>query len=126
MSLYRKKLGKLGEDTACRFLKMHRYKIIERNFRSRFGEIDIIAKDNQGDILVFVEVKTRMGDIFGLPEESVIYSKQQKLIKTVLFYLQGKREFADMDFRIDVMGIEVDQDCRRARVKHIKNAVTGA
>ena len=99
---------------------------MDRNFRSRFGEIDIIARDNQEDILVFVEVKTRMSDIFGLPEESVIYSKQQKLIKTVLFYLQGKREFADMDFRIDVMGIEVDQDCRRARVKHIKNAVTGA
>jgi len=99
---------------------------MDRNFRSRFGEIDIIAKDNQGDILVFVEVKTRMSDIFGLPEESVIYSKQQKLIKTVLFYLQEKRELADMDFRIDVMGIEIDQDYRRARVKHIKNAVTGA
>ena len=126
MSLYRKKLGKLGEDVACRFLKLHKYRIMDRNFRSRFGEIDIIARDNQEDILVFVEVKTRMSDIFGLPEESVIYSKQQKLIKTVFFYLQEKREFADMDFRIDVMGIEVDQDCRRARVKHIKNAVTGA
>ena len=84
MSLYRKKLGKLGEDVACRFLTLHKYKIMDRNFRSRFGEIDIIAKDNQGDILVFVEVKTRMNDIFGLPEESVIYSKQQKLIKPMI------------------------------------------
>jgi len=126
MSSYRKDLGRLGENIACRFLKLHKYKIIDRNFRSRFGEIDIIARDNQEDILVFVEVKTRMNDIFGLPEESVVYSKQQKLIKTVFFYLQEKREFADMDFRIDVMGIKIDQGYRWARVKHIKNAITGA
>lgn len=124
MSLYRKNIGKLGEDIACRFLKMHKYRIIDRNFRSRFGEIDIIAMDKR-KILVFIEVKARTNDSFGLPEESVIYSKRQKLIKTALFYLQRNQKFSNLDFRIDVMGIKIDQNSRRAKIKHIKSAVAG-
>ncbi len=77
--------GKRGEKQAADFLRGHGYQIIEENYRWRGGEIDLIARD--GDFLVFVEVKARSSEAFGLPEEFVNVQKQHKLIRTAQRYL---------------------------------------
>lgn len=76
--------GKLAEDFAAEYLSSNNYKIVERNFYSRFGEIDIIAVKN--DTLIFVEVKARWSDKFGAPEEAVTPKKLWKIGKTGEYY----------------------------------------
>ena len=78
-------LGNLGEDYACEVLEGLGYEVLDRNFRSRFGEIDIIARKD--GFLCFVEVKTRSEGSMGRPVESVTRSKQQKIIKTTEYYI---------------------------------------
>ena len=79
-----KVFGSVGESCAVKLLTDHGYKIIEKNFRSRFGEIDIVAMD--GDTLVFVEVKARQNTKFGLPEEAVTPAKIRHIKKTADYY----------------------------------------
>ena len=71
-----KEIGNLGEDTACEYLKSHGYMILQRNYHSRYGEIDIIA--SKGDTVVFCEVKTRKNSSFGHASEYVDFRKQKK------------------------------------------------
>lgn len=78
-------IGIRGEDEAVKYLQTRGYTILNRNFHSKFGEIDIIAKIN--NIICFVEVKTRKNNRYGRPAEFVNYSKQQKIIKTAECYL---------------------------------------
>ncbi len=94
--------GEYGEDIAERFLKSLGYKIISKNFRTSFGEIDIIAKD--ANFLVFVEVKTRSSEKFGKPEESVGIAKLRKIRKVADFYLQ-KINFSGGKVRLEVVAI---------------------
>ena len=100
-------LGKKGEEFACNLLKKSGYKIIARNFRSRFGEIDIIAQDK--DTLVFVEVKTRWSKRFGRPEEAVTPQKLYKIKKTGE-YFSLKHPHLSEKLRIDVVAIEIEND----------------
>ena len=83
------KAGAIAEDFAVSFLSKKGYKILDRNFRSKFGEIDIIAL--HGNVLVFVEVKSRRSDKFGVPQLAVGAKKQEKLSKIALYYLKEKR-----------------------------------
>ena len=115
----RQSLGKHGEDVAAQFLTHLGYSIIERNFRIRYGEIDIIAKD--GGILVFVEVKTRIGRAYGLPEEAVTARKIHEIIKTSEFYCMKYPEHKGLQ-RIDVIAIEEGPNGEIERIEHIKNA----
>ncbi len=85
---YKTELGKLGEDFACRYLQAQGYKIVFRNYRTRFGEIDIIAEKN--NVLSFVEVKTRASQKFGMPAEAVTLAKQKKIHRCAEAYLQFK------------------------------------
>ena len=82
--------AKLGEDKACEYLRKLGFKIIERNFRKGYGEIDIVAIDPSAgsgqEVLVFVEVKTRTSNHFGTPLEAITYWKLRTLIKTAQFY----------------------------------------
>lgn len=80
------KSGKLGEDYACNKLEKSGYKVVARNFHSRYGEIDIIAEQN--GYLAFVEVKTRSNTSYGTPAQFVDFRKQQKIIKTAYCYLE--------------------------------------
>jgi putative endonuclease len=80
-------LGAEGEAHAARFLKEQGFKLIKRNYKCPAGEVDIIARE--GETLVFVEVKTRGGKGFGLPQESVDFRKQRRLVRAALFYLGG-------------------------------------
>lgn len=97
--------GVIGENKACSFLLEHGYSIIERNFRIRGGEIDIIAQKD--DFLVFVEVKSLPhGDIDTLSSELGI-RKQQKIIKTAKYYLQNNRQYNYQYIRFDVLALDV-------------------
>lgn len=115
-----KTIGDYGEDLAVRYLKRHGYKIIERNYRSRAFEIDIIAYD--GDCLCFVEVKTRNRDDYGLACEAVTRTKQQKIIKGASLYLALNN--IDSPVRFDVVEVYVkDMNLfSKKRINIIKNA----
>lgn len=82
------RLGKFGEDLACRYLLQSGYKILARNFRCRLGEIDIIAQKD--DVLSFIEVKTRMSQKYGSPAEAVTVSKQKRIYRCAEYYMQVK------------------------------------
>jgi len=97
-------IGKKGEDEALKVLKKNGYRIIERNYRCRYGEVDIIAQD--GDTMVFVEVKTRGSDRFGPPQQSVDLRKQRHIISVSQTYL-AHRGPADCPVRFDVVSIEL-------------------
>lgn len=97
-------LGKLAEDFAVKLLTSQNYKIIDRNFHSRFGEIDIVAvKDNT---LIFVEVKARWSNKFGKPEEAVTRSKLWKISKTGEYYSLLHPDLPKK-LRIDVVALEI-------------------
>ena len=98
----RKELGKKGEDLALRFLKRRGYKIIERNYVCKLGEMDIIAQEK--DTLVFVEVKTRTSMVFGPPQLAVNPTKQMQLSKVALNFLKEKKR-EDVKARFDVVAI---------------------
>ncbi len=111
-------LGRLGEELAAKFLKKLGYKIIEKNFRIRGGEIDVIALD--GNILVYVEVKTRTSHRFGLPEESVTPAKINFLIRAAKFY-RANRSNLPVQERIDVVTVDFTNS-DTPEIKLIKNA----
>ena len=109
--------GNLGENAACKHLKKNGYKILERNYRKRYGEIDIIAQKD--DVYIFVEVKTRAETDYGMASEAVTKSKQQKLVRTAQFYIMEHK--LDAAFSFDV--IEVYHKGRKVlNVNHIENA----
>lgn len=94
--------GVKGENIAARYLQKHKYKILERNFRCRYGEIDIIAVN--GNFVCFIEVKTRGNDKFGLPRESVTDYKRQKIVR-VANYWQYRNDAVGMPVRFDVVEV---------------------
>ncbi|MBD5085966.1 MAG: YraN family protein [Clostridiales bacterium] len=108
-----RKVGIEGESVAVEYLKKSGYKILERNFSNRTGEIDIIAQDK--DYIVFVEVKSRENTKYGMPIESITIQKARKIIRTAECYLLYKKK-GNSPCRFDV--IEV----LRGEVNHIKNA----
>lgn len=95
-------LGKSGENIAARFLRKNGYKILDANFRTKIGEIDIVAQE-QGYIC-FIEVKTRQGTSFGCPEEAITPRKIRKLSQMALWYLKANR-LMDQPCRFDVVSI---------------------
>ena len=99
-------LGIWGEKEAVKFLKKRKYKVIEQNYRCKLGEVDIIAM--QGAYLVFVEVKTRASNRYGLPMEAVDEIKQRKLILLAQYY-QKSKGLLDLPIRFDVVQILGDE-----------------
>jgi putative endonuclease len=98
----RRSLGDRGEDLAAAALKKQGYKVLERNYRTPLGEIDLIAR-HQG-VLVFIEVKTRTSARFGVGQEAVHYGKQSRYRKLADYYLKQKR-LGEIAVRFDVVGI---------------------
>ncbi|MDP2891642.1 MAG: YraN family protein [Bacillota bacterium] len=109
--------GKKGEEEAARHLESMGMTITERNYRTREGEIDIIAYE--GDTLVFVEVKTRESQRFGLPREAVTQRKKRNLSKAALAYMEDRSLF-DRPARFDVVEINITENGKE--INHIKNA----
>lgn len=108
-----KVVGNLGEKLAESYLKKQKYYILEKNYKNKLGEIDIIAKD--GETLVFIEVKTRKTTEFGLPREAVTKFKQNKIRLVATEYLK-KNNSLNASCRCDVIDILDDN------ITHIKNA----
>lgn len=98
--------AKLGEEKACEYLKKLGFKILERNFRKGYGEIDIVAieQTKYGKVLVFVEVKTRTSNQFGTPLEAITYWKLKSLIKTAQYYKLIHPRLPE-SLRIDAMSV---------------------
>ncbi|HIE65081.1 MAG: YraN family protein [Nitrospira sp.] len=94
--------GKEGEDIAAQYLLEHGYRLLVRNYRTKSGEIDIIARE--GNTLVFIEVKARSGTRFGLPQDAVDLRKQTKLSRVALGYLRHKK-VRPCDCRFDVVAV---------------------
>jgi putative endonuclease len=102
MSLTGTRTGKKGEELAAAHLAEAGYRIIERNYRCFFGEIDIVAEE--GETLVFVEVKSRRSDAYGAPQLAVGREKQKKISKIALHYLSDHRQ-RDRPARFDVVAV---------------------
>lgn len=116
MSLLTKLLGKEGEDRAARFLVKQGYRILERNYSTRSGEIDLIALHD--GVVVFVEVKTRTSAAYGAPELAVTPRKQQRMVKAALGYIKYKK-LHQVPCRFDVVAIASE---REQELELIQNA----
>ena len=117
----KREVGALGEKLAQDFLKKRHYRIIGTNHRhGRLGEIDIVAIHRRQ--LVFVEVRTKTGSSFGLPEESITRAKKEKLVSLALNYLQTHRGLP-AEWRIDVVAVELDKQDKAKRIEIIENAI---
>ncbi|MBF0242245.1 MAG: YraN family protein [Desulfamplus sp.] len=134
------RFGQQAEEAAALYLEKHGYKILQRNYRTRLAEIDIIAlhkalsstdtnlnainsQDNQTvDTLVFIEVKARSSTRYGLPSEAVSISKQKKIVSAALQYIK-EHGFNDTKIRFDVMSILVDNG--QYKIEIIDNAFQG-
>ncbi len=117
----RKQLGAWGESVAAHHLEAKGYRIVTRNWRCTHGEVDLIAQ--AGEELVFVEVKTRRGQEMGSPEEGLTPIKQKKLMKLAQVYVA--EHALDVDWRIDLVAVELDKSGKLLRCEHIPNAVLG-
>ena len=113
----RRQLGDQGEDLAAAALKQQGYKILERNYVTPLGEIDLIAK--QGKTVVVVEVKTRRGSSFGAPQEAVNSGKQNRLRRLADYYLKAKR-LTGSPVRFDVVAVTMTENVPQVEI--IQNA----
>jgi len=115
-------IGKIGEEIAAKFLEKNKFKIIERNFKKRYGEIDIIAVDSteKNSVLVFIEVKTRTSGEYGSPLEAITYWKLKSLIKAAQYYKLTHRNLPD-GLRIDAVSVRIGQNGDMENIEHVKN-----
>jgi len=120
-----KKIGKLGEIIAANYLKQNGYRILDMNFENnlgyRVGELDIVAREESTDEIVFVEVKTRQKGSSGSahPELAITRAKYQRLTRILGRYLRQKR-LEDAPHRLDAISIEMDMGSRKANLRHLK------
>jgi putative endonuclease len=114
----RQLLGQKGEKQAARYLKQKGYKVVTANYRCKYGEIDLIARDS--DILIFIEVKTRTSTDFGGPAAAVDYRKQQQISKVAHHYLITHHN-DDVNARFDVISI-LSPRGQKAEIEHICDA----
>jgi putative endonuclease len=127
MTTSRQLLGRWGEDLAADYLARRGYAILERNARTPFGEIDLVARQVEHcpggpvEVIVFVEVKTRASRSFGLPEESVTARKRAHLLSAAQSYLQ-QHPHLEGNWRIDVIAILRPRDNRPPHLTHFENA----
>ena len=107
-----KRLGKRGENRAVSYLKRNGYSILERGYKNPFGEVDIIA--SKGDVIAFIEVKTRLNENYGSPSEAVDKRRRNKYIQASKYYFLDRQ--IDVTVRFDIIEILRDE------LNHIENA----
>lgn len=123
LKTHRQRLGQWGETRAAQYLLEMGYSILTRNYRTPYGEIDLVSCQEtlEGQVLVFVEVKTRAGQAFGYPEESITARKQEHLLAGAQHYLQQHPDWQG-GWRIDVIAIQRLQQ-GSVQIRHFENAV---
>ena len=119
MDRSRLNIAKTGESFAAAHLKARGYQILEQNYRAGRGEIDLVAQD--GDCIVFVEVKTRRSLKFGTPQSAVTTQKQRQISKIAMRYLQAHNQF-DAPCRFDVIAIHLSSRLELLKLEQIENA----
>jgi len=119
MYSFNKDIGVLGESIAEEYLTKMGYIVLDKNFRSKFGEIDIIGKD--GNYIAFIEVKSRYGSIYGSPAEAVTLKKQSRIYRTAQLYVLKKRIFK-FNFRFDIIEVIFNTNDNDYSVRLIKDA----
>lgn len=116
---YQKRIGRIGEQIAAEYLSQKGYQLLDENFTARYGEIDLIALDQ--DSVVFVEVKTRTSNTFGAPEDSITPIKLEKMQNTALMWLQEHPD-APEDWRMDVIAVLIDHKNNLLDLQHFIDA----
>ncbi len=118
-SFSNQKFGALGEKLAADYLKKSKYKILEKNYKTKLGEIDIIAQKD--DTIVFVEVKSRSADPFLRGQYAVDKRKQFHIMRTAAYYLDKKK--SPLQPRFDIIEVEIDRDeGKLVSINHLKAA----
>ena len=118
----RQELGDAGEDHARRQFEADGYLCLARQWRCPTGELDLVMR--RGDDLVFVEVKVRRGGLIEA-EQAVTPAQQRRLLAAAQAFLLENPELQDLIWRVDVLGITLNQGCRVTRVSHLENVITG-
>lgn len=118
----KQQLGHYGENLACKYLKLHNYNIVERNFSCRQGEIDIIAYDTNKNELVFIEVKTRTNFNYGIPSEAVTRQKQAHIKGCIQYYLYINK-IDNVFVRIDVIEIVYSRKEEKYKLNHLERVI---
>lgn len=119
MKTEKRRLGDIGENVACVFLEKQGYRILERNYLRKWGELDVIAR--KGDIIHFVEVKSVTCGTSLRPEENMHPGKLRRLHRAIQTYLLEKR--IDLDWRLDLVTVEIDESNRTAKARMLENIV---
>lgn len=117
----KQKIGEIGENIAQKFLVKQGFEIKDRNYRKKWGEIDIVAK--KGNILHFIEVKTVSYETEHLPEENVHLWKQKRLARAIRTYLLEKKIPEEMEWQIDIMAVFLDFKTRMAKIRMTENVI---
>lgn len=117
-------LGNLGENYAAQFLKTFNYHILTTNYRTRQGEIDLVAI-TPDLTLAFIEVKTRSNSKFGQAEQAINHKKKQRLIHTALHFLSQSREKHYSSWRIDLVAVKLNSQYQLQEINHYKNIFDG-
>ncbi len=118
MITYQKEIGNRGERLAADYLNQQGYQLLDQKFTAPYGELDLVALES--DMVVFVEVKTRTSESFGMPESGITPAKLERIEKAGLVWLQGHPEMPD-DWRIDVIAIQIDQHNNILDLQHFIN-----
>ncbi len=128
MQTEKQEIGELGENIACKFLMKHGYKILDRNYRKKWGEIDIIAQKN--NILHFIEVKTVSRETEHMPEENVHPWKRKRLARAIQTYLLEKNtsglpanEEGETEWQVDILAVFLDFNSKKAKIRITKNVI---
>ena len=122
-SKHKKKIGALGENMACRFLVKHGFKILDRNYSKKWGEIDIVAEKDK--IFRFIEVKSIVSYETNRyrPEENVHYQKLKRLSRVIQTYLLDKKVSYETEWQIDIMAVFLDLENKKARFRFTENII---
>ena len=122
---YKQKIGQIGEEAACAFLKKHNFTIVERNYWKKWGEIDVVAQ--RGDDLRFVEVKTVSRATFKKddyePEDNLHPWKRKRLRRVIETYLLEKDLGDDIDWQVDAISVYLNEKGETVHVEHLEDIV---
>ena len=125
-SKHKKKIGALGENMACRFLVKQGFRVLDRNYNKKWGEIDIVAEKDK--VLRFIEVKTVVSVVSYetdryRPEENVHYQKLKRLSRVIQTYLLDKNVSYETGWQIDVLAVFLDLETKKAKFRWIENII---